>query len=77
MPQPQGRVARYSEKKEPKLLDRIREAARVRRRKLPVVLSVEEVKRTLAACAQGTERLFLSLLYGTGMRLTEAACERR
>ena len=43
-----------------------------RRRKLPVVLSVEEVKRILAACAQGTERLFLSLLYGTGMRLTEA-----
>lgn len=43
-----------------------------RRRKLPVVLSVEEVKRILAACPQGTERLFLSLLYGTGMRLTEA-----
>jgi len=41
-----------------------------RRRKLPVVLTPEEVKRALA-CVTGVERLFLSLLYGTGMRLLE------
>jgi integron integrase len=42
-----------------------------RRRKLPVVLSREEVKSVLSHL-QGTEYLFLALLYGTGMRLTEA-----
>ncbi len=42
-----------------------------RRRKLPVVLTAEEVKSVLARL-QGDERLFLSLLYGTGMRLAEA-----
>lgn len=41
-----------------------------RKRKLSVVLTVEEVKRVLSHL-QGTERLFLSLLYGTGMRLAE------
>jgi integrase len=41
-----------------------------RRRKLPVVLTPEEVKRVLS-CLTGVERLFLSLLYGTGMRLLE------
>jgi integron integrase len=42
-----------------------------RKRKLPVVLTIEEVKRILSQL-NGTERLFLSLLYGTGMRLAEA-----
>ena len=42
-----------------------------RRRKLPVVLTQEEVKSVLSHL-QGVDRLFLSLLYGTGMRLTEA-----
>lgn len=42
-----------------------------RRRKLPVVLSREEVKSVLSHL-QGTEYLFLALLYGTGMRLMEA-----
>jgi integron integrase len=42
-----------------------------RRRKLPVVLTQEEVKSILARL-QGDDRLFLSLLYGTGMRLAEA-----
>ncbi len=42
-----------------------------RRRRLPVVLTAEEVKRILAN-VEGVERLFLSLLYGTGLRLTEA-----
>jgi integron integrase len=42
-----------------------------RRRKLPVVLTAEEVKSALARL-QGVDRLFLSLLYGTGMRLAEA-----
>ena len=41
-----------------------------RRRKLPVVLSPEEVKKIFFHLA-GVDRLFLSLLYGTGMRLTE------
>jgi len=42
-----------------------------RRRKLPVVLTREEVKSVLARL-QGSDHLFLSLLYGTGMRLMEA-----
>ena len=41
-----------------------------RRRKLPVVLTREEVKRIISHVG-GAERLFFSLLYGTGMRLTE------
>jgi integron integrase len=42
-----------------------------RRRKLPVVLTREEVKAVLDLL-EGTDHLFLALLYGTGMRLTEA-----
>jgi integron integrase len=42
-----------------------------RRRKVPVVLTPEEVRAILGGI-QGTERLFLSLLYGTGLRLAEA-----
>jgi integron integrase len=41
-----------------------------RRRKLPVVLTREEVKSVFSHL-QGTDHLFLALLYGTGMRLTE------
>lgn len=41
-----------------------------RRRRLPVVLTRDEVKRLLARLA-GAEHLFFSLLYGTGMRLSE------
>jgi integron integrase len=41
-----------------------------RTRKLPVVLTSEEVRRVLSHTA-GMERLFLSLLYGTGLRLME------
>lgn len=41
-----------------------------RRRRLPVVLTREEVKSVLAQF-RGTEHLFFSLLYGTGMRLSE------
>jgi integron integrase len=41
-----------------------------RKRKLPVVLTPEEVKGILAH-TQGVERLFLFLLYGTGMRIAE------
>lgn len=41
-----------------------------RRRKLPVVLSPQEVSRLIAA-SQGTPQLILRLLYGTGMRLLE------
>lgn len=42
-----------------------------RRRKLPVVLTREEVRSVLAGL-HGLDRLFLTLLYGTGMRLMEA-----
>jgi integron integrase len=42
-----------------------------RRRKLLVVLTAEEVKSILSRL-QGDDRIFLSLLYGTGMRLLEA-----
>jgi integron integrase len=41
-----------------------------RRRRLPVVLSRDEVK-SLFARLEGVEHLFFSLLYGTGMRLSE------
>jgi integrase len=41
-----------------------------RRRKLPVVLTVEEVKKILSSLER-EDRIFLSLLYGTGMRLLE------
>jgi integrase len=41
-----------------------------RRRRLPVVLTREEVRRVLAQ-VEGTEHLFLTLLYGTGLRLVE------
>ena len=41
-----------------------------RQRRLPVVLTQDEVRRVLAQL-QGVERLLLSLLYGTGMRLME------
>lgn len=41
-----------------------------RRRRLPVVLTRDEV-RTVLARLSGVEHLFLSLLYGTGMRLME------
>ncbi|HEY3568161.1 MAG TPA: integron integrase [Thermoanaerobaculia bacterium] len=41
-----------------------------RRRKLPVVLTAEEIKRILSRL-EGEDRTFLSLLYGTGMRLLE------
>jgi integron integrase len=39
--------------------------------RLPVVLSVEEVRRLLGAIPQGTHRLMAELMYGTGMRLME------
>ena len=41
-----------------------------RRRKLPVVMTPEEVKRVLAHLT-GVDGLFLSLLYGTGLRIAE------
>jgi integron integrase len=47
------------------------ELIRVKRpRRLPVVLSREEVRK-LIDHLQGTERLFVTLLYGTGLRLSE------
>lgn len=42
-----------------------------RRRKQPLVLSPDEVRRVLAAVAPELH-LFFALLYGTGMRLLEA-----
>ena len=40
-------------------------------RRLPVVLSHDEVARVLAALPEGPHRLLAELLYGTGMRLME------
>ena len=42
-----------------------------RHRRLPVVLSVDEVRRALAGL-QGEHLLLARLLYGTGLRITEA-----
>lgn len=42
-----------------------------RKRKLPVVLTAGEVRRIFDGI-DGVDRLFLSVLYGTGMRLAEA-----
>lgn len=42
-----------------------------RPRRLPVVLSQEEVARLLAAMPEGLPELMARLLYGTGMRLME------
>ena len=41
-----------------------------RSRRMPVVLTRDEVRRVLGELV-GTERLFLTLLYGTGLRLME------
>ena len=46
-----------------------------RPKKLPVVLTHDEVDRLLDHC-EGTAGLFLRLLYGTGMRISEAASLR-
>jgi integron integrase len=46
-----------------------------RPKKLPVVLTQDEVERLLAQC-EGTVGLFLRLLYGTGMRIMECATLR-
>lgn len=48
------------------------EAARTRKEKrIPVVLTREEVKQTLAFL-EGTPELLVKLLYGSGLRITEA-----
>lgn len=41
-------------------------------RRLPVVLTAEEVRHTLAAMAGSPHQLVAQLLYGTGMRILEA-----
>ena len=46
-----------------------------RPRHLPIVLTRTEIDRVLANI-EGTVKLFLQLLYGTGMRIAEAACLR-
>ncbi len=47
----------------------------VPKRRLPVVLSVQEVLAVLARL-QGERQLLARLLYGTGLRITEALCLR-
>lgn len=47
----------------------------VPKRRLPVVLSVDEVLSVLARL-QGEHQLLARLLYGTGLRITEALCLR-
>ena len=44
-----------------------------RRRKLPVVLSPEEVGRVLAALRERRYRIFYALIFDTGLRISEAA----
>lgn len=46
-----------------------------RSRPLPVVLTVEEVRRVLA-CMQGLPKLMASLIYGTGLRVMECVSLR-
>ena len=43
-----------------------------RKKPLPIVLSVEEVRRLLAAVTNVKHRAILSLIYATGLRLNEA-----
>ncbi|MGD9857258.1 MAG: integron integrase [Planctomycetaceae bacterium] len=54
------------------------DAVRARRpKRLPTVLSKEEVRRLLAAMPEkGAHRLIVELLYGTGMRISES-CQLR
>jgi integron integrase len=51
------------------LINAVRATAPVR---LPVVLSVMEVRRLLAAVPEGTYRLMIELMYGSGLRLLES-----
>lgn len=52
-------------------LGELGDLVRARRpRRLPVVLTPEEVRQALA-CLQGSHRLFATLLYGSGLRLME------
>jgi len=44
-----------------------------RRKRLPVVLSAEEAARVLAALREPRYRVFFSLTYDTGLRISEAA----
>lgn len=55
-------------KKELPRIDAVRATAPVR---LPVVLSVAEVRRLLDAVPDGVYRLMLELMYGSGLRLLE------
>ncbi len=47
----------------------------VPKRRLPVVLGIDEVLSVLARL-QGEHQLLARLLYGTGLRITEALCLR-
>ena len=51
------------------LINAVRATAPVR---LPVVLSVMDVRRLLAAVPDGTYRLMIELMYGSGLRLLES-----
>jgi len=54
-------------------IENLKDTVRAKRgQKLPVVFSIEEIKRLLA-CLDGKGLLIASLLYGTGMRLMELA----
>ena len=43
-----------------------------RPQRIPVVLSVDEVRRLLLKIPIGTNRLIAGLMYGSGLRVTEA-----
>ncbi|MHB8771020.1 MAG: hypothetical protein ACYC7J_08490 [Syntrophales bacterium] len=56
-----------------KTVENLADTVRAKRgQKLPVVFSVEEVKRLLA-CLAGKDLLIAGLLYGSGLRLMELA----
>jgi len=58
-------------KSKPKLLDQLRESLRARKpKRLPVVMTREEVK-TVLANMEGDKWLMASLMYGAGLRLME------
>lgn len=54
----------------PKLLDQVRNLMRVKHKRLPEVFTQTETKAVINEL-EGATRIIVSLLYGSGMRLTE------
>jgi integron integrase len=60
----------YREVLERELSGNINSIRAFKARRLPVVLSRKEIERLLS-CSDGTEKLILEMLYGTGLRVNE------